>query len=576
MSTTRLAAPLRRIARGAALASIAIVACGASQSVAAVRPATVASKRMVVVSDAVSASAALEILRAGGNAVDAAVAAGFALAVTHPQAGNIGGGGFMLVRMADGRSFVVDYRETAPAAARRDMFLDPNGDLAPGLSTESWLAVGVPGTVAGLAMARDLAGSMPLERLLAPAVALAERGFPVPDRLASDLTEEAARFRKHPESAAIFLPGGEAPRPGSVLVQKDLARTLRLIAREGPRGFYEGAVASAIETAMKANGGLVTREDLSRYRAVKREPIQASYRGLDILTAPPPSAGGATLVEMLHMLEPFDLGKLGWGSSAYIHVLAEVMKRGYADRATFYGDPDFVKIPLRGILSMEYARDRMSGFDPEKATAARQAGPGEPSRHESEQTTHFTIADDAGNVVCNTYTLNDAFGMGAVVPGLGFLINNEMDDFSARPGTPNLYGLVQGEANAVGPGRRMLSSMTPTILLRNGRPFLALGSPGGGRITTMLLQVILDVVDFGMEIQEAVDAPRCHHQWQPDRLFCERGALPADVLANLLARGHQVAETGLHGDVQAILFEQEAGLLRGASDARGYGAALGD
>ncbi len=556
-------------------AACAVLTLAATPSAAAVRPAPAAAHTMVALPEPAAAKVALDVLRAGGNAVDAAVAAGFALAVTHPQAGNLGGGGFLLARMADGRTFVVDYRETAPAAARRDMFLGADGDVVKGLSTESALAVGVPGTVAGLALARDLAGSLPLERLLAPAVALAEEGIVVGEDLASDLEEEAARLTKHPATAALFYPGGAPLKAGSVLVQKNLAGTLRLIGREGPRAFYEGAIAEALVASLRARGGILTREDLASYRALQREAIRSTYRGLDVMTVPPPSAGGVVLVEMLHMLEPFDLRSLGENSSAYWHLLAEVMKRAYADRAAFLGDPEFVSIPLDSLLSPDYARRMIADFDPQHATPAAKAGPGRPNLPDHPSTTHFSIADESGNVVANTYTLNDAFGSGALLEGWGFLLNNEMDDFSARPGTPNLYGLVGGEANAVAPGKRMLSSMTPTLILKEGRPYLALGTPGGGRITTMVLQVILNVVDFGMEIQSAVDAPRCHHQWAPDTLSCERGTLSADVADNLRRRGHEINETGLYGDVQAILFDREAGVLRGASDARGHGVALG-
>jgi gamma-glutamyltranspeptidase/glutathione hydrolase len=530
---------------------------------------------MVAAPEPDAARVALDILRAGGNAVDAAVAAGFTLAVTYPQAGNLGGGGFMLIRLADGSAHLVDYRERAPAAAHRDMFLDGDGRVVKGSSRESFLAVGVPGTVAGLALARDRFGTMPLARLMAPAIALAETGFEVPEELTAAIRKSEARLARHPASATIFLPGGKPPRTGSLLVQEELGRALREIARVGPRAFYAGAIAEGIAASMGRNGGLVTPEDLRTYRALLREPIRTHYRGYEVVTAPPPSAGGIVLAEMLHMLEPHDLRALGPGSSAYLHLLAEVMKRAYADRATFLGDPDQVRMPIRGLLSREYASHLMASYDPERATPARAAGPGDPERFESESTTHFTVADERGNVVSNTYTLNASFGMGAVVEGWGFLLNNEMDDFSVRPGEPNMYGLVGGEANAIAPGKRMLSSMTPTILSKDGRPFLALGTPGGGRITTMVLQVILNVIDFRTELQAAVNAPRCHHQWTPDVLHCETEALAADIRANLLRRGHVVETSRPRGDIQVILFDSEAGLVRGAADARGYGVAVG-
>jgi gamma-glutamyltranspeptidase/glutathione hydrolase len=558
-----------------AAAAIAILAGTQALSLAAVRPGPTAPHAMVVAADPDAARAALDVLRAGGNAVDAAITTAFALAVTYPQAGNLGGGGYLLARMADGRSFVVDYRETAPAAATRDMFLDASGKVVADRSVRGALAAGVPGTVAGMAMAREIAGTMPLARLLAPAIALAEEGFAVRPGLARALEGDKASLASRPSTAAVFYPKGEPLAAGSLLVQKDLARTLRRIAEGGPTAFYEGPTAEAIVSYMKANGGLMTPADLASYRAIRREPLAGSYRGLDLLTVPPSSSGGVVLLEMLHMLEPRDLPALGRDSSAYAHLLAEVMKRAYADRASFLGDPGFVKMPLAGLLSRGYATQRMSAFDPERATASTALGAGDPSRFEPASTTHFTIADAAGNVVSNTYTINEWFGNGDVVDGAGFFLNNEMDDFSASPGTPNLYGLVGGEANAIAPGKRMLSSMTPVILTKEGRPLLTLGTPGGSRIPTTVLEVILGVVDYGMELQAAVDAPRCHHQWLPDRVLCEEGALSADVAAAMRRRGHEVKIGGWWGDVQAIYFDRSKGVLRGASDARGYGEALG-
>jgi gamma-glutamyltranspeptidase/glutathione hydrolase len=567
---------IRRIGRLAVITLLALPILPAAPLPAAVRPAVTSKKAMVAMPDPVAAKIALEILRSGGNAVDAAVAAGFALAVTYPQAGNLGGGGFMLVRLAGGEAFVVDYRETAPSGAGRDMYLDSEGKVVAGLSRDSHLGVGVPGTVAGLDLARQRAGTMPLGRLLAPAIALADDGFQVPEGLAAAIERSRRRLERYPATAAVFFPGGRPPEAGHLLIQKDLARTLRLIASEGPNAFYRGAIAKGIADSVKAHGGLVTLEDMAGYEPVLREPIRVTYRGHEILGVPPPSAGGVVLAEMLHMLEPHDLKALGAGSSAYYHLLAEVMKRAYADRATFLGDPDHVRIPLKALLSREYSGELMANFDPEAATPAAKAGPGNPLRFESSSTTHFTIADSMGNVVSNTYTLNASFGLGAVVEGWGFLLNNEMDDFSAQPGSPNMYGLIGAEANAVAPGKRMLSSMTPTIVMKDGAPFLALGTPGGGRITTMVLQVIVNVLDFGMELQAAVDYPRCHHQWTPDELFCEAEAIPADVESNLRRRGHAVRVGAPRGDVHAIMMiDKETRLLRGAADARGYGVALG-
>ncbi len=518
----------------------------------------------------------LKVLRERGNAVDAAVAIAFALAVTHPQAGNIGGGGFMLIRLPSGQSEFIDYRETSPAASARDMFLDERGEAVAGASLRTWRAVGVPGTVAGLALARARFGTLPWRRLLSPAIRLAREGLLVSRGLERELRSEKDRLAAWPSTRSVFFRGGEPLKEGDLLVQKDLARTLETLAREGDEAFYRGVIARALEQEMTSHSGLITREDLAAYKPIVREPLKETYRGYEIITAPPPSSGGVALFEMLHMLEPFDLRALGHNSSAYVHLISETMKRAYADRARFMGDPGFVRMPLAGLLSRDYAASLMRSFDPQRATPAPAAGPGDPLAFEKPSTTHFSVMDASGAVVANTYTLNDSFGCAAVAGGLGFLLNNEMDDFSIKPGVPNLYGLVGGEANSIAPGKRMLSSMTPTIVLKDGRPFMAIGTPGGSTIITSVLQVLLNVLEFGLDPQAAVDAPRFHHQWLPDQIVLDRDGFAADVREGLRRRGHDVIEAAPRGDVQAILVDERGSWVLGASDARGFGVARGD
>ncbi len=547
---------------------------------AATRPAERARHAMVVGPERLAVEAGLEVLRAGGNAVDAAVTIGFALAVTHPAAGNIGGGGFMLIRHPSGEATFIDYREVAPARATRDMFLDEQGEVIPGDSLSTYRAAGVPGTVAGLALALERHGSIPLSRALAPAIGLARDGFSVGRGLEEELSRGASTLGAHPASRAIFFKDGSPLAEGDRLVQSDLARTLERIARDSARGFYGGEIALAIENDMKAHGGLITRDDLAAYRPVVRKPLSAVYRGHEILSAPPSSSGGVALFQMLAMLEAHDLSSLGHNSSAYCHLVSEAMKRAFADRARWLGDPEFVTIPLAGLLSPAYAAARMQGFDPARATPVDSGEPDDPRWTEATQTTHFSILDEKGMAVANTYTLNDSFGSGAVAAGLGFLLNNEMDDFSIKPGVPNLYGLVGGEANSILPGKRMLSSMTPTIVMAKQenappRPYLILGTPGGSAIITSVLQVLLNVVDFDMEIQAAVDAPRFHHQWKPDRITVDPEGFPLDVTNALRSRGHEIVVGRRRGDVQAILVDEDGGWIRGASDARGHGAAKG-
>jgi len=525
---------------------------------------------MVVSREAHATDAGLAVLRAGGNAVDAAVAVGFALAVTHPAAGNLGGGGFMLIRFADGRATFLDFRERAPAAASRDMYLAPDGKPTRD-SVEGWRAAAVPGTVRGLEYAARKYGTMPWADLLAPAVRLAREGFPVSWGLADSLRagKLLARFA---ESRRIFQRDGRYWEPGERLVQPELAATLERIARGGADEFYQGETARRLAAAMREHGGLITLDDLRTYRVVEREPLRGRYRNCEIITAPPPSSGGIGILQMLGMLEGSGFEKHGAGSAAAVHWMAEAMRRYFADRSRYLGDPDFVRIPVAGLLDPRYLAELRSSIDPERATPSAVLHPGNPGRYERAETTHYSIVDAQGNAVAVTYTLNGSYGCGVTVPGLGFLLNNEMDDFAAKPGAPNFYGLVQGEANSIQPGKRPLSSMTPTIGLRDGKLYFVVGSPGGPRIITTVLQVLVNLLDFGMNIQEAVDWPRFHHQWLPDRLYMEPGFSP-DTAALLRARGHTLEKIGSMGEVAAIL--AQGGRLEGAADPRAEGKAAG-
>ena len=539
--------------------------------------APVRGARAMVVSTVVRATqAGLDVLRNGGNAVDAAVAVGFALAVTHPSAGNLGGGGFMLIRMAgSGETVLVDYREKAPAAARRDMYLDSEGSPDKAASTVGYRAAGVPGTVAGLALALERYGTLKLADATAPAVALARDGLALSYYESQSLQAGRKLLGQFPESKRIYLREGDTYTEGELFRQPELSETLAAIGRGGPGEFYEGAVAKRIASDMAANGGLITLEDLRSYRAVVRRPVRGSYRGYEVYSSPPPSSGGTALIGMLNLLEPYPLGKYGPGSSRSLHLIAEAMKRAFADRAEFLGDADFVPVPLAGLLSKAYARERRATIDPYLASDASRLGHGKPSDFESEQTTHYSVVDEQGNAVANTYTLNGGFGCGVTIPGTGILMNNEMDDFSAKPGAPNAAGLIHGEANAIAPGKRPLSAMTPTIVLKDGKLFLVLGSPGGPTIINTVLQTILNVIDFGMTVQEAVDAPRIHHQWMPDSLAMERVGFAEDVRDALRARGHTLAERNSIGDCHAILIDPASGVRLGAADPRQDGKALG-
>jgi gamma-glutamyltranspeptidase/glutathione hydrolase len=530
---------------------------------------------MVVSSDSLATQVGVEILKKGGNAVDAAVAVGFALAVTYPQAGNIGGGGFMVIRMANGETVTIDFREKAPMKASENMFLDENGNFVPEKSQVGHLSVGVPGSVAGLLLALEKYGTMSRREVLEPAIELAEKGFIVNEGLANAFKNAFEHFKKFPSTMRYFSKNGQPYRAGDRLVQKDLAKVLKLIRDKGRDGFYKGKVADLIVEEMKRGGGLITYEDLENYQPVLRKPVVGNYRGYEIISMGPPSSGGVCLIELLNILENFDLKKYGFGSSYTIHYLVEAMKRVYADRAEYLGDPDFVQIPLDKLLSKEYAKELASEIDTFYATPSSRIIRSVSPTSEGVHTTHYSVVDRWGNVVAVTTTINSYFGSMVAVDGAGFFLNNEMDDFSAKPGAPNQFGLLGSKANSIQPGKRMLSSMTPTIVLKNGKPFLVLGSPGGSTIITSVLQVILNVVDFGMNIQEAVDSPRIHHQWYPDQIFFERRGLPRDVIENLERRGHKLVErAGYQGEVQAILID-ENGVKYGAVDPRGYGLAMG-
>ena len=526
----------------------------------------VASNGMVASEQELASRIGLDILKSGGNAVDAAVAMGFALAVALPNAGNIGGGGFMMVHDAKtGKSVALDFREVAPAKATRDMYLDAQGKVIDGKSLYTHYAVGVPGTVAGMEHALKRWGSLPLSRVVAPAVALADKGFPVSETLAKILQQEQKNMGRWPATQAIFWKNGAPLKRGDLLTQKDLAQSLRLIGEQGAKAFYEGAIAQKIAAEMAPHAGALSLQDLKNYKVVEREPVRGSYRGYQIVTMPPPSSGGAHLIQILNMMERWPMNQWGVNSAKSMHHMAEGMKLAYADRAEYLGDPDFVKVPLKGLISKRYADQLAAGINATQARSAKDIKPGKPQPYESDQTTHYSVVDKAGNAVAVTYTLNTNFGSGIVAKGTGIMLNNEMDDFSAKPGVANAYGLVGGEANAVAAGKRPLSSMTPTLVLKDGKPTLVTGSPGGARIITTVLQTVVNTIDFGMNPAEAAATPRFHHQWTPDELRIEKG-FSADTLALLRQWGHNVAVKPSMGRTQTIQIRD--GMLYGASDPR--------
>lgn len=532
-----------------------------------------AQNGMVASQEAVASRVGVDILKKGGNAVDAAIATGFALAVTLPRAGNLGGGGFMMIHLADsGDTKALDYREMAPAAAFKDMFLGEDGEPDNQKSRFSGLAVGVPGTVAGFAEAFEKHGSGKLTwaELVAPAIDLAENGIEVTPDLAASLTASAKRLLQDPATAAIFYKTGGLPFvPGETLKQTDLAATLKLIADKGAAGFYTGEVAEKIAQKVTASGGGMTTEDLAGYKPVWRDPVVGSYHGYEIASMPPPSSGGVHIVQILNMLQGYPLSEYGPNSADSIHVMAETMRRAYADRSKYLGDPDFVDVPVKGLTDPAYAAELVKSIKMDVATPSEEVKPGDPFPYESNQTTHYSVVDKDGNAVSNTYTLNFSYGVGLTADGTGVLLNNELDDFSAKPGVPNAYGLIGGTANAVEGGKRPLSSMSPTLVFKDGKLFLATGSPGGSRIITTTLQIILNVVDHGMNIAEATAAPRIHNQWLPDEIRIEEGLSP-DTIRLLEARGHKVEVKNAMGSTQSIMLVD--GVLAGASDPRRPGA----
>lgn len=507
---------------------------------------------MVASEQGLATQVGLDILKQGGNAIDAAVAVGFALAVVLPNAGNIGGGGFMVLHDdKTGKDVAIDFREIAPAKASRDMYLDNQGNVIDGKSLFTHDASGVPGTVAGMEYALKKWGTMPLSKVLEPAIKLADKGFIVSDVLAKTLKEEKSTLGKWSASKAIFFKNGEPLKSGDLLVQKDLAKSLRLIAKQGAKAFYQGEIATKIAKEMQSQGGTMTLEDLKAYKVVERQPIIGDYRGYKVVTMPPPSSGGVHLIEILNMLEHYPIKEDGVNSAKNIHHMAESMKLAYADRSEYLGDPDFVKIPVTGLTSKAYANERVKTIDDNKARLSSNIKPGKPQPYESDQTTHFSVMDKAGNAVAVTYTLNLNFGSGIVVEGTGILLNNEMDDFSVKPGVPNAFGLVGGTANAIEAKKRPLSSMTPTIVMKNNKPWLVTGSPGGARIITTVLQSVVNTIDHEMNPAEAIITPRVHHQWLPDELRVEAGISP-DTIKLLQDKGHKVVTKAPMGRIQII------------------------
>jgi len=562
---------------------------------ASVRP--VHAEHAIVVSvHELASRAGVEIMQAGGNAVDAAVATGFALAVVHPPAGNIGGGGFMLIRMADGKTHFLDYREKAPAAATRDMYLDAQGNVIPGASEVGYKSIGVPGSVAGMVYAEQKYGKLTLQQVMAPSIRLAREGYPLTWGEAADLHDRyLAQF---PESRRVFQRGGDYYKPGELFRQPDLAHTLERIAAK-PDDFYHGSLARELAAAMQKGGGLMTADDLAHYEVKEREPVRGTYRGYEVISSPPPSSGGTVLIESLNILEGYDLTKMGDRSAQSIHYTAEAFRRAFFDRAEFMGDPDFSKIPVAQLIDKKYAAAWRETIDSTHASVSQElkrpaifneleqyAASHPPismtATPESNHTTHYSVMDAEGNAVAVTTTINDWFGSRVTADGLGFLLNDEMDDFSAKPGVPNGDGLLQSESNAIGPGKRPLSSMTPTIVVHDGKTFMVLGSPGSSKIITTVANVLMGVVDYGMNIQEAVNAPRFHNQWMPDVVNVERWFSP-DTVDLLEHMGYKI-EIGLHygtsvspywSDAECIAVDAKTGERLGATDGRGNGKAVG-
>ncbi|WP_346827183.1 gamma-glutamyltransferase [Serratia inhibens] len=520
---------------------------------AASNPAVEAKNGMVVTSQHLASQVGVDILKLGGNAIDAAVAVGYAQAVVNPCCGNIGGGGFMTVHLADGTDTFINFRETAPAAASANMYLDAEGNVKKGASLYGYLAAGVPGTVLGMETARQKYGKLSREQVMGPAIKLAREGFVLTRADTDILDTTVARFKQDPESAKIFLrPDGSALQPGDRLVQSDLANTLEAIAKDGPDAFYKGKVPQAVEAAAKQGGGILTAADFANYKVTETPPITCSYRGYKFVSAPPPSSGGVTLCEILNVVEGYDLKSMGFNSAAAIHTLTEAMRHAYMDRNTYLGDPEFIKNPIDRLVSKSYAEEIRKKIVADKATPSENVQPGmEP--HEKPETTHYSIVDHDGNAVSTTYTVNGRFGAVVIAPGTGFFLNDEMDDFTVKVGEKNLYGLVQGTANSIAPGKRPLSSMSPTLVTKDNKIFMVLGSPGGSRIITITLQTALNVIDHGMAPQEAVDAPRIHHQWLPDEVYYEQRGVSADTLKLLSGMGYKMVEQTPWGAAELIL-----------------------
>jgi gamma-glutamyltranspeptidase/glutathione hydrolase len=574
---------------------IALVAVFASVAALASTQPVHAQHAIVVSVHELASRAGVEIMQAGGNAVDAAVATGFALAVVHPAAGNIGGGGFMLIRMADGKTHFLDYREKAPAAATRDMFLDPQGNVIPGASEVGYKSIGVPGSVAGMVYAEQKYGKLTLKQVMAPAIRLAREGYALTWGEARDMQRDSD-LAKFPESRRVFQRDGNYYQPGEIFRQLDLAHTLERIA-DKPDDFYHGALARELAAAMQKGGGLITADDLAQYEVKEREPVRGTYREYEIISAPPPSSGGTVLIESLNILEGYDLGKMGDRSAQSIHYTIEAFRRAFFDRAEFMGDPDFSKIPVAQLIDKKYAAAWRESIAPVRASPSlglkrpevfheleqyAATHPQPLGMHEGPHTTHYSVVDGEGNAVAVTTTINSWFGSQVTAEGLGFLLNDEMDDFSAKLGVPNSDGLIQGAANAIGPGKRPLSSMTPTIVVRDGKPFLVLGSPGSSKIITTVANVLMGVVDYGMNVQEAVNAPRFHNQWLPDVLNVEKWFSP-DTVSALEKMGYNV-QIGLHegkfvspywSDAECIAIDAKTGERLGASDGRDGGKAVG-
>jgi len=558
-----------------ALTLILIAATGSSQPAWQRTAPAKADHAMVATEQHFATQAGISILRRGGNAVDAAVAVAYALAVVDPCCGNIGGGGFMLVRMHDGRERFIDFREKAPLRANPHMYLDERGNVIPHASTKGYLAVGVPGTVMGMERAREEFGTLPRSVLMAPAIALAENGFtiwPADAAIFKDASSEgysAYTFANQPNVRAIFMQNGTLPKAGETLRQPELAATLRLIAKGGAPAFYEGPIARKIVDASYKEGGMLSMDDFQRYTVQEQTPIHCAYRGYQIVSAPPPSSGGVTLCEILNVVSAYPLHAWGWHSAQSAHYVIEAERRAYADRNTYLGDPAFVKNPVADLLSSQYASKLRSSIAPDKATPSVQVNPGlGPVAHENDDTTHISIVDKWGNAAAVTYTINDWFGAGVIAGDTGFFLNDEMDDFTSKPGVPNMFGLVQGVRNDIEPGKRPLSSMTPTIVLKDGRLFMVTGSPGGSRIITIVLSTLENVIDYGMNVQQAVDAPRLHMQWLPDEIEMEPGALDPAAMQQLTAMGYAFKQIPSWGSAQAIVVDPKTKVLYGGTDRR--------